>query len=64
MKRKVFAFGKRIADCERKKTYPTRGAALISADHHTRIAVREYHCDVCGFWHLTKHPLASHGEGG
>jgi len=47
--------------CEGKRRYSceltARAAAMISITEHGNVSrLYVYRCDVCGGWHLTKHP--------
>ena len=42
--------GERLAQCEGKKGYDTKAAALATA-RHGRGDIRTYRCDFCRKWH-------------
>lgn len=49
----LISHAKQIANCESKRAYRSRGAAMIRAHHHHNYKVYPYRCPICGDWHLT-----------
>jgi hypothetical protein len=47
---------------KRKRTYSEAIAAALRCSRKRGTPLRPYHCDRCGTWHLTKHPLRARSE--
>lgn len=51
---------RRRAACAKKERYASeaeaRSIALMNAAPGRRASTTAYHCDICGYWHLTSAP--------
>jgi hypothetical protein len=60
IRNKGYTTGFEIGTCGRKRYYPSKAAAELSASYVQAIRDRDvlvpYHCQLCGGWHLTSHP--------